>query len=87
MEGGRILGHENLGEVIGVGEAVERVRKGDRVCLPFNISCENCERGFTGACMRANPGDVGAAYGFGDMGPYAGGQAEYLRVPYAASTA
>ncbi|MDG2517326.1 glutathione-independent formaldehyde dehydrogenase [Lysobacter sp. OAE881] len=86
MESGRILGHENLGEVIEVGKAVERVKKGDRVCLPFNVSCgccENCERGFTGACIRANPGGVGAAYGFADMGPYAGGQAEYLRVPYA----
>ncbi|WP_133498733.1 glutathione-independent formaldehyde dehydrogenase [Cognatilysobacter terrigena] len=86
MPGGSILGHENLGEVIEVGNAVERVRKGDRVAVPFNVACgccENCERGFTGACLRANPDGVGAAYGFAEMGPYAGGQAEYLRVPYA----
>jgi len=56
------------------------------VCLPFNISCgtcRNCERGLTAFCLRTNPGMAGAAYGFADMGPYNGGQAEYLRVPYA----
>ena len=53
--------------MIEVGAAVERVKVGDRVCLPFNISCgccENCERGFTAACLLANPGSVGAAYGY-----------------------
>ncbi len=86
METGRVLGHENLGRVAEVGEAVERVKVGDWVCLPFNVSCghcKNCERGLTGACLTANPGTAGAAYGFADMGPYQGGQAEYLRVPYA----
>ncbi|QJD99448.1 alcohol dehydrogenase catalytic domain-containing protein [Massilia forsythiae] len=86
MEAGRILGHENLGEVIEVGAAVERVKVGDMVCLPFNIGCgfcENCERGYTGFCLTANPGSAGAAYGFAGMGPYSGGQAELLRVPYA----
>lgn len=85
MEPGRILGHENLGEVIEVGPAVDRVKVGDRVCLPFNIGCgfcENCERGLTGFCLTANPGTAGAAYGFAGMGPYSGGQAELLRVPY-----
>jgi glutathione-independent formaldehyde dehydrogenase len=85
MEPGRILGHENLGEVIEVGPAVDRVKVGDRVCLPFNIGCgfcENCERGLTGFCLTANPGNAGAAYGFAGMGPYSGGQAELLRVPY-----
>lgn len=85
MEPGRILGHENLGEVIEVGPAVDRVKVGDRVCLPFNIGCgfcENCEKGLTGFCLTANPGTAGAAYGFAGMGPYSGGQAEYLRVPY-----
>ena len=85
MEPGRILGHENLGEVIEVGPAVDRVKVGDRVCLPFNIGCgfcANCERGLSGFCLTCNPGMAGAAYGFADMGPYSGGQAEYLRVPY-----
>lgn len=86
MESGRVLGHENLGRVIEVGSAVDRVRKGDLVCLPFNIGCgfcENCERGLTGFCLTCNPGTAGAAYGFAGMGPYSGGQAELLRVPYA----
>ena len=85
MAPGRILGHENLGEVIEVGPAVDRVKVGDRVCLPFNIGCgfcENCEKGLTGFCLTANPGNAGAAYGFAGMGPYSGGQAELLRVPY-----
>lgn len=85
MEPGRIFGHENLGEVIGIGAAVDRVKVGDRVCLPFNIGCgfcENCEKGLSGFCLTCNPGTAGAAYGFAGMGPYAGGQAEYLRVPY-----
>jgi glutathione-independent formaldehyde dehydrogenase len=86
VEKGKILGHENLGEVVEVGKAVGQVEKGDMVCLPFNISCgvcKNCERGFTGFCLNANPGNAGAAYGYAEMGPYNGGQAEFLRVPYA----
>ena len=85
MEIGRILGHENLGVVTEVGRAVDRVRVGDRVCLPFNIGCgfcENCERGLTGFCLTVNPGFAGGAYGFAGMGPYSGGQAQLLRVPY-----
>lgn len=86
VEKGKILGHENLGQVIEVGSAVEQVKVGDWVCLPFNIACgfcENCERGFTGFCLNANPGHAGAAYGYAEMGPYQGGQAECLRVPFA----
>ncbi len=86
FERGRIFGHENLGQVIEVGAGVERVKAGDYVCLPFNIGCgfcENCERGLTGFCLTANPGTAGAAYGFAEMGPYEGGQAELLRVPFA----
>jgi glutathione-independent formaldehyde dehydrogenase len=86
FETGRVFGHENLGEVVEVGAGVDRVKVGDRVCLPFNIGCgfcENCERGLTGFCLTANPGSAGAAYGFAGMGPYQGGQAELLRVPYA----
>lgn len=85
MEPGRILGHENLGVVVEVGAAVDRIKVGDRVCLPFNIGCgfcANCEKGLTGFCLTVNPGSVGGAYGFAGMGPYSGGQAEYLRVPY-----
>ncbi|MGE5313176.1 MAG: glutathione-independent formaldehyde dehydrogenase [Acidobacteriota bacterium] len=86
MEPGRIMGHENLGEVIEIGTAVDRIKVGDKVCLPFNISCgfcRNCERGLTAFCLTANPGNAGAAYGYAGMGPYSGGQAEYLRVPWA----
>src|SRR5579862_8385937 len=50
VEKGKVLGHENLGEVIEIGKAVSRVKNGVLVCLPFNVSCgfcENCERGYT----------------------------------------
>ncbi|MBE7942565.1 glutathione-independent formaldehyde dehydrogenase, partial [Ramlibacter aquaticus] len=86
LEKGRIIGHENLGVVVEAGPALRRIRKGDHVCVPFNVSCgfcENCERGYTAACLTMNPGNAGAGYGYADMGPYEGGQAEYLRVPYA----
>ncbi|KQR74054.1 aldehyde dehydrogenase [Burkholderia sp. Leaf177] len=85
METNRIFGHENLGVVVEIGAGVERIKKGDRVCLPFNIGCgfcKNCEKGLTGFCLTANPGMAGAAYGFAGMGPFEGGQAEYLRVPF-----
>lgn len=85
VEAGQVLGHENQGEVIEVGKAVDRIKVGDMVCLPFNVSCgfcENCERGLTGFCLTVNPGKAGGAYGYAGMGPYRGGQAELLRVPY-----
>ncbi|WP_182881752.1 glutathione-independent formaldehyde dehydrogenase [Microbispora sp. H10949] len=87
LEPGRVLGHENLGEVAEVGPGVVRVRVGDMVCVPFNVACgfcANCERGLTAFCLTTNPepGVDGAAYGFADMGPYNGGQAELLRVPF-----
>src|SRR3569833_751702 len=71
VEKGKILGHENLGVVIEAGSAVERIKVGDRVCLPFIISCgycENCERGLTGFCLTANPNKTNAAYGFVVLG-------------------
>ena len=88
LEKGKVIGHENLGEVIEIGNAVDRIKVGDMVCLPFNIACgfcDNCVRGLTGFCLTTNPDPkmAGAAYGYADMGPYSGGQAEYLRVPYA----
>lgn len=86
VEVGKVLGHENLGVVEEVGPAVDRIRKGDWVALPFNVACgfcRNCERGWTGFCLTTNPGSAGAAYGYAEMGPYQGGQAERLRVPYA----
>jgi len=64
LERGRILGHENRGEVIEIGAAVDRVKVGDRVCLPFNIGCgfcANCEKGLSGFCLTCNPGMAGAA--------------------------
>jgi len=87
FEPGRVFGHENLGEVVEIGSAVDRIKVGDMVCLPFNIGCgfcRNCEEGLTAFCLTTNPtpGVDGAAYGFAGMGPYNGGQAEYLRVPY-----
>jgi len=80
MEEGRVLGHENLGRVIEIGKAVRQIKVGDWVCLPFNVSCgycKNCERGLTSACLSLNPGKVGAAYGYANMGPFEGGQAEF----------
>jgi threonine dehydrogenase-like Zn-dependent dehydrogenase len=85
FERGGVFGHENLGQVAEVGNAVDRVKVGDWVAVPFNIGCgfcKNCERGLSAYCLTTNPGMAGAAYGFADMGPYRGGQAEYLRVPY-----
>ena len=83
---GTVLGHEPLGVVEAVGPAVTKVRRGDRVVMPFNISCGtcfNCVRGYTAACLNVNPEQHGGAYGYVGMGPYRGGQAEYLRVPFA----
>jgi glutathione-independent formaldehyde dehydrogenase len=84
---GSVFGHENLGEVVEVGSGVDKVSVGERVVLPFNIGCgfcKNCERGWSSFCLttQPNPETAGAAYGYADMGPYRGGQAELLRVPY-----
>jgi glutathione-independent formaldehyde dehydrogenase len=85
VKSGMVLGHENTGRVVEIGKAVARIRVGDRVSLPFNIGCgfcKNCEAGLTAFCLTVNPGATGAAYGFAGMGPFHGGQAEYLRVPF-----
>lgn len=88
VEEGKVLGHENMGVVEDVGPGVSRIKPGDRVSVPFNIACgtcRNCVAGWTSFCLRTNPteGVDGAAYGYPQMGPYPGGQAEYLRVPFA----
>ena len=80
------LGHENMGIVTETGAGVTLLKKGDRVVLPFNVAdgrCQNCEQGKTAFCTGVNPGFAGGAYGYVSMGPYQGGQAQYLRVPYA----
>ncbi|MFC6836857.1 glutathione-independent formaldehyde dehydrogenase [Halomarina ordinaria] len=85
-EPGIVFGHENMGTVTEVGEGVSTLEEGDRIVLPFNVACghcRNCENGFTGFCTNVNPGFAGGAYGYVAMGPYQGGQAEQLRVPYA----
>jgi len=85
-EPGIVFGHENLGIVEQVGSGVTSLTQGDRVVMPFNVACgfcKNCVDGYTGFCLTVNPGFAGGAYGYVAMGPYKGGQAEYLRVPYA----
>lgn len=98
MEKGDILGHEFMGEVVEVGRDVRRLKVGDRVVVPFNISCgvcDPCRRGLFSACDNSNPnhrmaealyGGVsgGGLFGYSHMyGGYAGGQAQYVRVPFA----
>ena len=63
-----------MGQVIEVGDGVEKVKVGEYVVLPFNVACghcKNCERGLTNYCLTAQPEPnwAGAAYGFADMGP------------------
>ncbi len=85
-ESGIVFGHENMGTVEDVGAGVTSVRQGDRVVLPFNVACgfcKNCRAGKTAFCLTVNPGAAGGAYGYVGMGSYRGGQAEYLRVPFA----
>ena len=83
---GIVFGHENMGVVQEIGPAVKTLKAGDRVVMPFNVACgfcKNCQRGFTGFCTTVNPGFAGGAYGYVAMGPWVGGQAEYLQVPFA----
>ena len=85
-EPGIVFGHENMGVIEEVGPAVTDRKVGNRVVMPFNVACgycKNCLGGFTGFCITVNPGFAGGAYGYVAMGPYTGGQAEYLRVPFA----
>jgi len=97
MEHGDVLGHECMGEVVEVGREAGDLRVGDRVVVPFTISCGECffcKRGFHSGCERSNPSrdkaeklwghSPGGLFGYSHLlGGYSGGQAEYLRVPYA----
>ncbi|MPQ33932.1 glutathione-dependent formaldehyde dehydrogenase [Clostridium estertheticum] len=85
---GAIIGHEAMGIVEDVGKEVSKVKKGDRIIVPFPIACGGCwycQHDLWSQCDNSNDhGEVGGLFGFGDrMGGYDGGQAEYLRVPYA----
>ena len=85
-EPGIVFGHENMGIVEEVGAGVSDLKTGDRVVLPFNVACgfcRNCENNKTGFCLNVNEGFAGGAYGYVSMGPWRGGQAEYLKVPFA----
>ncbi len=99
MQSGDIMGHETMGEVVEVGSENKKLKVGDKVVVPFTISCGECffcQRGLFSGCERSNPSpnrDVAATlwghspaglFGYTHLlGGYAGGQAEYLRVPYA----
>ena len=97
MREGDVLGHEPMGEVVEVGSAVENLQAGDRVVVPFTISCGSCwfcEEDLYSLCDNSNPNEEIAREVMGQspagllgyshmMGGYAGGQAEYLRVPFA----
>jgi threonine dehydrogenase-like Zn-dependent dehydrogenase len=97
MKSGDILGHENMGIVVELGAEVSNLKKGDRVVVPFTISCGECwfcKKGLFSACERTNPNaelaikamghSPAGLFGFSHMlGGYSGGQAEYLRVPMA----
>ncbi|MGG0668343.1 zinc-dependent alcohol dehydrogenase [Lederbergia citrisecunda] len=84
-----VIGHEPMGIVVETGPNVTKVKKGDRVVIPFNVSCGHCfycEHEMESQCDNSNPNphvDTGGYLGFTERyGEYPGGQAEYLRVPY-----
>ncbi len=97
MREGDILGHEFMGEVVDVGREVRNLKKGDRVVVPFCISCGQCffcKHGLWSLCDNTTPNNwmLEKLYGYGSAalfgyshlyGGYAGGQAQYARVPYA----
>jgi threonine dehydrogenase-like Zn-dependent dehydrogenase len=100
MESGDIMGHEFMGEVVEVGKDNKALRVGDRVVIPFTIfcgECDQCKRGNFSVCERSNRNKERADKVFGHAtaglfgyshltGGYAGGQAEYVRVPMADTT-
>lgn len=83
-----VIGHEPMGIVEEVGKEVTKVKKGDRVIIPFNVACGQCwycNHELESQCDNANEnGEMGAYFGYSDTaGGFPGGQAEYMRVPYA----
>ncbi len=83
-----IIGHEPMGIVEEVGPEVTRIKKGDRVIVPFNVACGHCyycENHLESQCDNSNPhGESGGYFGYTETyGGFAGGQAEFLRVPFA----
>src|SRR5690349_4268790 len=100
MMKGDILGHESMGIVVEVGADVKKLKVGDRIVIPFTITCgecEQCKRGFYSVCERTNRNKKAADLVFGHTtaglfgythltGGYSGGQAEFIRVPFADST-
>jgi threonine dehydrogenase-like Zn-dependent dehydrogenase len=86
---GSTFGHEFIGEIVETGPGVEKVKIGDRVMVPFNIACGKCafcRQELYGNCHESNPEAtaVGGIFGYSHTaGGYDGGQAEYVRVPYA----
>ncbi|HZG71184.1 MAG TPA: zinc-dependent alcohol dehydrogenase [Chondromyces sp.] len=83
-----IIGHEPMGIVEEVGSGVTKVKKGDRVIIPFNVACGECffcKNQLESQCDNSNHnGELGGFFGYSDLtGGYPGGQAEFLRVPYA----
>ena len=83
-----IIGHEPMGIVEEVGKDVTKVKKGDRVVIPFNVACGQCwfcQHELESQCDNANDnGEMGAYFGYSDTaGGFPGGQAEFMRVPYA----
>lgn len=97
MKDGDVLGHEFMGEVVEVGRGNKKLKIGDRVVVPFTICCGECffcRKGLWSCCERSNPNADAARklyghptaglFGYSHLtGGYAGGQAEYVRVPYA----
>ncbi len=88
LKTGTVLGHETMGIVVEAGKGVTQVKKGDRVIVPFPVACGHCwycEHEYYSQCDNGNAyGDCGGILGYSHtMGGYDGGQAEFLRVPYA----
>ncbi len=88
LKTGTVLGHETMGIVVETGKDVTNLKKGDRVIVPFPVACGHCwycEHEFYSQCDNSNDyGECGGILGYSDtMGGYDGGQAEFLRVPYA----
>lgn len=83
---GTPVGHEITGIVIEKGSDVEYIEIGDLVSVPFNVACgrcRNCKEGNVQICLSVNGLKPGGAYGYAEMGPWQGGQAEFVFVPYA----